>query len=129
MLDVLCVIALVGLIVLDSICMWRIFNKAGRPGWLGLIPVVNRVVLLDVAGHSPWGVLLLFIPIVNIIYLLFVSLALADNFGTSKGFAVGLWLLAPIFYAILAFGKARYFTGTVTETPGPSASGTGSVDS
>ena len=33
---------------------------------------------------------------------------LANAFGKSTGFAVGLTFLAPVFLPILAFGKAQY---------------------
>ena len=34
---------------------------------------------------------------------------LSKSFGKTEAYTVGLILLAPIFYPILAFGDARYF--------------------
>lgn len=53
--------------------------------------------------------LLMFIPGVGaLIWSIMVSLKLAPAFGKETGFAIGLILLAPIFYCILGFGDAQY---------------------
>ena len=40
--------------VLSIIAMWRIFTKAGKPGWASIIPVYNMVVLFQIVGMNPW---------------------------------------------------------------------------
>jgi len=32
---------------------WRIFEKAGKPGWASLIPIYNTIILLEIVG-KPW---------------------------------------------------------------------------
>ena len=88
--------------------LWRIFTKAGRPGWASIIPIYNTIVLLDVVGRPWWWLLLLLIPFVNIIVAVILYIDLAKSFGKGVGFGIGLLLLAPIFLPILAFGDARY---------------------
>ena len=96
-------------IVLTIIVLWRVFSKAGRPGWAALIPIYNIYTLVKVSGNSGWFTLLYFIPIVDIIISIVVSLGVAKNFGKSGVFGfIGLWLFAPIGYLILAFGSAQY---------------------
>ncbi|MBX7127233.1 MAG: signal peptidase I, partial [Cyclobacteriaceae bacterium] len=46
---------------------WKIFEKAGKPGWASLIPIYNIIVLVQIAGKPVWWVLLMFIPLVGII--------------------------------------------------------------
>ena len=95
--------------VISVIALWRIFSKAGRPGWLAIIPIVNIIVLIQISGHSGWTVLLYLIPIVNIVWAIVVAVHLAKSFG--KGGAFGfflLWLLSIIGYLILAFGSSTY---------------------
>ena len=84
------------------------FKKAGEPGWAALIPIYNIMVLLKIAGKPMWWVILMLIPFVNIIVLIIAIVGLARNFGKGAGFALGLALLAPIFYPILAWGDAQY---------------------
>ncbi|MFA6184537.1 MAG: DUF5684 domain-containing protein [Candidatus Shapirobacteria bacterium] len=87
---------------------WKIFVKAGKPGWAALVPVYNMVVLLEIVGMPIWYIFLMFIPLVNIIIGLVVLLNLVKSFKKSMGFVLGLIFLPMIFYPILAFGKSRY---------------------
>ncbi len=87
---------------------WKVFAKAGRPGWAAIIPIYNIIVLLQVAGKPLWWTILFFIPIVNIVISILVCLAIARNFGRSEAFGVGLALLGVIFFPILGFGSAQY---------------------
>jgi len=96
------------IIILMIAGMWKIFTKAGKPGWAAIIPIYNIIVLLEVVGKPIWWFILMLIPFVNLIILIIVNLELAKKFGQSTGFAIGLILLAPIFYPILGFGRASY---------------------
>lgn len=97
------------------ITMWKVFAKAGQPGWAIFIPIYNTIVLLNVAGKPWWwifGFLLAIIPILGGILVLVLNILIlhgvSKNFGKDGGFTVGLILLPFIFFPILAFGKAEY---------------------
>ena len=94
--------------------MWTVFVKAGQPGWAAIVPLYNVIVLLKIAGKPLWWFLLMLVPLVNIIVVFIVAIAIAKNFGKGTGFGVGLALLGPIFYPILAWGGARYQGTTAT---------------
>ena len=95
--------------ILGIVGLWRVFAKAGRPGWGAIIPLYNLYLLTKVAGRPGWWVVLYLIPIVNIVVHLLVSMDVARNFGKSKAFGVvGLWLFSVIGFLILGFGDARY---------------------
>jgi hypothetical protein len=96
------------LIILMIVTMWKIFTKAGKPGWASLIPIYNIFVMLDIAGKPGWWFLLFLIPIVNLVIMILVLVSLATNFGKGGGFVAGLIFLPIIFYPILAFGSAQY---------------------
>lgn len=87
---------------------WRVFEKAGKPGWASLIPIYNGIVLLDIAGKPIWWFLLYFIPIVNVVVAIIVVHNVSKNFGHDVGFTLGLIFLSPIFWPILAFGDSQY---------------------
>lgn len=95
-------------LLLVIIGMWKVFVKAGKPGWAAIIPIYNMIVLLEIAGKPLWWFILMLIPFVNIIVIIIVLIALARNFGKGVGFALGLLILPFIFYPILGFGDARY---------------------
>jgi uncharacterized membrane protein YhaH (DUF805 family) len=89
--------------------MWRIFTKAGQPGWASIIPIYNTYILLKIAGRPGWWLVLFFIPFINIIVFLLVAIDLARSFGRSSLFGVVmLWLLSAIGLLMLGFGGSRY---------------------
>lgn len=110
MLGYLAVLLVVYILVV--IAMWKVFTKAGKPGWASLIPVYNMVVMYQIVGLNPWLLLLYLIPFVNWIAALVLSIMLnvklAKVFGKSTGFAICLIFLNPIFLLILGFGDAKY---------------------
>ncbi|MBK5258031.1 MAG: signal peptidase I [Thermoanaerobaculia bacterium] len=95
-------------IVVMIAAMWKVFVKAGEPGWAALVPIYNIVVMLKIAGKPAWWVILFLIPFVNLVMAIIMSLAIAKNFGKGTGFGLGLAFLSPIFYPMLAWGDARY---------------------
>ena len=88
--------------------MWKAFQKAGQPGWAAIIPIYNVYVMLKVAGDPPWWLILMFIPFVNFIIAILVSLHVAEAFGEGAGFGLGLAFLSFIFWPILGFGDYQY---------------------
>lgn len=97
-----------GVIVLLIASMWRVFTKAGEPGWTSIIPIYNAIVFLRIAGKPWWWLLLMLIPLVGIVIAIMATVSLANRFGKGVGFAMGLLFLGFIFYPILAFGDAQY---------------------
>lgn len=95
-------------IFLYLIPLWRIFQKAGRPGWEAIVPIYDTVVLCKIVGKPGWWVLLCFIPVVGFIIPILLCIQLAKCFGKGSGFAVGLILLSFIFIPILGYGGAKY---------------------
>ncbi len=94
--------------VLIVASLWKVFTKAGKPGWACLIPIYNVIVLLEIAGKPLWWIVLFLIPLVNLIVCILIYISLAQNFGKGTGFALGLVFLPFIFYPILGFGDAQY---------------------
>ncbi len=99
-------------------CLWRIFVKAGKPGWAVIVPIYNILVELEIVGRPWWWLLLMFVPVVNVVIGIIVLLDLAKVFGKSSGFGVGLIFLAFIFIPILAFGDAQYLGPIVGQAVG-----------
>ncbi|MBL7124092.1 MAG: signal peptidase I [Actinobacteria bacterium] len=102
------IIVYIAVVVLMIASQWKIFTKAGKPGWASLVPIYNIIVLLEVTRQPLWMIFLLIIPIANIVVMIIVAIELSKSFGKSGGFAAGLILLPIIFYPILAFGSAKY---------------------
>jgi Family of unknown function (DUF5684) len=103
-------------VVLMIAALWKIFSKAGHPGWPAIIPIVNTYFLCKVAGRPGWWVILMFIPLVNFIIWIILCIDVAKSFGKGAGFGIGLLLLPIIFFPILGFGSARYQGAAAAKT-------------
>ena len=103
-----------GFLIVMIASIWKVFVKAGKPGWACIVPIYNAIVILEIAGRPLWWIILMLIPFVNFVIAIIVMIDLAKRFGKGTGFGVGLALLGFIFFPILGFGPARY--------QGPSAS-------
>ena len=102
-------------VVVSIASLWKLYIKAGQPGWAGIVPIYNIIVLLTIVGRPIWWIALFCVPFVNIIVLIIVFIDLAKSFGKDLGFAIGMILLSIIFLPMLAFGDSQYV--------GPSAGG------
>jgi len=96
----------VGVLIIAA--MWKVFSKAGQPGWAAIIPIYNIYVMCKVAGRPGWWLLLMLIPVVNFIVGIILCIDIAKNFGKGAGFGLGLAILGIIFWPILGFGSATY---------------------
>jgi hypothetical protein len=90
------------------VSLWKVYVKAGQPGWGAIIPIYNLYLKLLIAGRPGWWILLYLIPFVNIVIAIIVEIDIAKNFGKESIFGVGMFFLGFIFYPILAFGSAEY---------------------
>jgi hypothetical protein len=94
---------------------WKAFAKAGEPGWAVIVPIYNFMILSKIAGKGEgYGALVAVLtafpctaPVGMVLFLLLL-MEFVKPFGKGAGYAVGLWLLAPIFWPMLGFGSARY---------------------
>lgn len=122
--------------VLLVVASWKMFKKAGEPGWKSVIPVYNAWVLYKIAGVGFWvwlifpavvcgaaqsvlqtagknpSAFVLIFAIVAVIYAIVADWkfckGLSKSFGKGSGFAIGMFFFPNIFHLILGFGKAKY---------------------
>ena len=106
---VVAVVVLVALpVMLLVVPTWRIYVKAGEPGWASIVPLFSQYTLCSVVGRPVWWLIFLLIPYVNFVFWLIVAMDLARVFSRSKAFGIGLWLLPFVFLPILGYGSAEY---------------------
>lgn len=105
---IISILAVVAIIVLTLVGWWKMFAKAGQPGWTCIIPFVNVYILLKIVGRPGWWLLLFFLPIISFIVFIVVMIDLAKSFGKGSLFAVGLVLLSVVFIPVLGLGKSEY---------------------
>jgi hypothetical protein len=102
------IIVYVALLVFEIAALWLVFTKAERPGWAAIIPFYNYYTILKVVGRPGWWLILFFVPIINVVVWIIVSIDMAKSFAKGTAFAVGLIFLPFIFIPILGFGPAGY---------------------
>lgn len=116
--------------VIQIIAYWKIFTKAGEPGWKSIIPVYNvfiqykltwnpmmfwvvfgLIIVGGILSNIPvgliagiGGLLTLAGTVINLVAYHKLSTA----FGHGVGFTIGLIFLNPIFILILGFGSSQY---------------------
>ncbi|MFC2028628.1 DUF5684 domain-containing protein [Chloroflexota bacterium] len=96
------------------VAFWKIFEKAGKPGWAAIVPIYKVIVHLEVVGRPIWWLVLFLIPGVNLVaWVIVYCFDLAKVFGKGGGFAIGLVFLNLIFLIILAFDESIQYIGPI----------------
>ncbi len=122
------------IIVIILASLWKIYVKAGKPGWAAIIPFYNLWVFIEIVGRPSWwfwmiivGGILTMIPILGIliaialfVLIIMLYIDLAKSFGKSVGFAIGLIFLSFIFLPILGFGNSQYLGPAASQSQLPS---------
>ena len=121
--------------ILYVIAWWKIFTKAGEPGWKAIIPIYNSYILCKIVGINFWiyalaipvglgilsaipaltNVMTIVTSIYTLFFYIYLAIKLGDAFKKGTGFKVGLVLLSFIFELILAFGDSKYAGKTAVE--------------
>ncbi len=113
-----CLIPIIIVSVITIVGQWKVYTKAGKPGWACIIPIYNLIVMLEIVGKPIWWIILFFIPCVNFVFIIWTLNLLSKSFGQSEGFTIGLLFLGFIFWPILGFGSYQYLGPSAAEAGG-----------
>jgi len=108
MLPVFILIIALAFAVFMIVSMWKVFEKAGEPGWACIVPFYNYFVMAKMAEKPMWWGALCLIPYANLVFIIWIWNRIVKRFGKNEGFTVGVILLGFIFIPILAFSDAQY---------------------
>ena len=105
---ILCVLGF----VLQGVALFGLFKKAGEDGWKGFVPVLNRLTWLKITGRPVWWLAMLFIPVVNFVFIVGMSLDLVKSFNKHKFWQHALAVLLPfVYFPIIAFNPKDKYLG------------------
>ncbi len=118
--------------VLQVVADWKIFSKAGKPGILAFIPIVNVFTEYSICWSSVMGVVYLICVgvtsyvngvqepsstlaavagvagLVGTVLHIMQSIKLAKSFGKGVGYGIFLIVLGPLARVILGLGDSEY---------------------
>jgi hypothetical protein len=100
------IMAVFGLVML--VAMWKVFTKAGEPGWACIVPIYNNMIVARIAGQPEVNGLLACIPIIGLIWGFPILFDFCRAFGKGTGFAVAMIFFPFICIPILGFGSAEH---------------------
>lgn len=102
------VTAIIAIIIL--IASIKLFKKAGKPGWMAIIPILSAYKMQQIifGDDKGWTMLLYFVPILNVAYAMYSKIKLCHAYGKSTGFGVFSIFFNVISTLILAFGSCEY---------------------
>lgn len=89
----------VTMIVVMIAGLWKLFEKANKPGWASLIPIYNIIVWFEIIGKPLWQIILVFIPFANIYVAITMCTGICKAYGKP---GIGNYL-AAIFFGIVYF--------------------------
>ena len=80
----------------SSYCFYHIYQKLGEPNaWFAWVPLLNNWIMYKAGDQSPWWIIGLFIPLVNLVAVVFLIIAFVNmiipivNFFILYNFAFG----------------------------------------
>jgi hypothetical protein len=88
--------------------LWKIFEKAGKPGWAAIVPIYNLIVLLQIVGKPLWWIILFIIPIVNLIAMILVMMELVKRFGQPGWHVLLAIFFGFVYIPYLGFSELQY---------------------
>jgi hypothetical protein len=108
------------ILVLYIAGFWKIFEKAGKPGWAAIIPIYNMIIIAEIVGKPIWwGIVAALVPCVNIVFSIWLLNLLMKSFGKE----VPLWTILTVFFGfvtipVIGFGDSKYIGPTAAEATG-----------
>ena len=103
---------------------YKLFEKAGEPGWKALIPGYNLWIHLQITGRPSWWILYMLIPIINVFVLAGMVVDLLKSFGKTRTYQQALGLsLFFVYFNYMGFNKNINYLGKATELPKEKKSG------
>lgn len=117
-------------LVIYIVGFWKVFEKAGKPGWASIVPFYGNWILIEIAGlHWIYFVFLLddfiielfgitgnltFILNLAALYSSFMySYNISKKFNKGTGFSILLFLFGIVGYPILGFSKNAVYDDSI----------------
>ena len=98
----------VAAVVFYVVSGWKLYTKAGRPGWAIFVPFYGWIEFFNVAWGNGAVFLFMFAPGINILVAILTVQKLSEAYGHGLGYTLGLFFFPYVFIPVLAFGKSKH---------------------
>jgi signal peptidase I len=92
------ILAIILLVILPYVGLWKLFEKAGRPGWEGIVPLYNIYGMIKLSGRPTWWFVLVLIPGLNILVMIGITVDFIKSFGKFSLLDHVLGVALPFIY-------------------------------
>lgn len=123
-IGILVLLAIFVIFALAIVAMWRLYEKAGKPGWASIVPFYNIFVMLEIVGRPTWWfAVILLVPIVQTVFSVIVAIDFAKSYGKGLWYGLGSLFFPFIIYPVMAWDKnVRYIGPAAASNSSPNIS-------
>jgi signal peptidase I len=100
------------IVLLPGIGLYKMFEKAGRPGWKGLVPFLNTWEMLNIARKPKWWFFAQFVPVAGWFFSLLIMIEFVKCFNKFKFYQHAATVFAGVLYMpYIGFNKKDRYIG------------------
>lgn len=78
--------------------LYRLFEKAGKPGWAALVPFYNVWTWIQIVGRPKWWIVINYLPVFGVFTSIALHVDLARSFHRNRFWDHTLIIVAPFLY-------------------------------
>lgn len=102
--------------VFMAICLSKIAKKTQTENsWFAWVPILNIILMINIAKKPTWWIIMFFIPLVNIIFSILVWMEISKKLGKPEW--LGVLMIIPLANLIVPAYLAFSRDATPTEQP------------
>lgn len=105
---VLLIAIAIGAAILAIAAQWKMYEKAGEPGWACIVPFYSNYVLYKITLGNGWLFLTILLPIVGLVFYIMMLIQLAKSFGRSTPFVLATVFFPNIMIYVYGLGEIEY---------------------
>lgn len=96
-------VVFVAIYAFTAFCFQKIAEKTGTEnGWWAWIPILNIVLMLNIAGRPIWWIILFFIPLVSLVIAIVLMVDILKALDKSPWLVIGM-LIPGVNFIVLGY--------------------------
>lgn len=93
------------LILLYQFNLFFLFKKYEENKWYSLVPVLNKLTLIRIAGKPVFWIVLVYVPFLSYFLMYSINKEIAEENGFDTKLALGMTLVPALFYGKVSFAE------------------------